>query len=103
MKTLLDYDDFTGVTTYFHEDGNQITIESVEDVEPVLEMNKAQQNHGFNKKSEMWHAATIPPTIQMDWLVKHGVNLMDKDHWPAVKRLLNSNEYSYLRRNNFTL
>ena len=35
------------------------------------------------------------------WLVEFGVNVMRKEHWPQVKRLLNSNEYRYLRIGHF--
>ena len=51
----------------------------------------------------MWHAASIPITVQMEWMVKYGVDLMNADHIDGVKRLLNSSDYSYLRRNEFKL
>lgn len=73
------------------------------DVAPVIEHNKALQNEGFDKSSEMWHAASIPIGIQYEWLDKYGVDFWNKNHKPAVMKLLNSNEYRYLRVNNFII
>lgn len=104
-KEILDHDNQSGITTYFHYDENdeQMTIETSQDVTPIIELNKAQQREGFNKRSDMWHAATIPAVVQLEWMTKFGVDLMNKDHLPAVKQLLNSSEYSHLRRNEFKL
>lgn len=105
MKRLLDYDPQTGVSTIFHgsDDGEAFTIETIQDVTPILDENKAHQNEGFNKSSELWHAATIPAVVQLEWLTKYGIDLYNRDHMPAVKRLLNSSDYSHLRRGHFTL
>ena len=104
-RRLLDHDPYTGVTTYHHYDeaDDTMTIETVQDVTPILEHNKAQQNEGFDKRSDLWHAATIPAVVQLEWMTKFGVDLMNHDHFSAVKRLLNSSEYSHLRRNEFKL
>lgn len=103
MKKLLDHDKETGITRYYHGNGDEFTIETVQDVEPILDLNKAQQNESFDKSADMWHAASIPAVVQLEWLTKYGVDLMNDDHMPAVKKLLNSNEYSHLRRNEFKL
>lgn len=104
-RRLLDVDPEAGITTYHHYDEATETaaIETVQDTTPVLEINKAQQNEGFDKRRDLWHAATIPAVVQLEWMTKYGVDLYNKDHWPAVKRLLNSNEYRHLRRNEFKL
>jgi hypothetical protein len=64
----------------------------------ILDANKQAQNDGFDRKSEMWHAASIPPIVEIEWLTKYGVRLKDPNHGPAVKRLLNSSEYRHLKR-----
>jgi len=104
-RELLDHDDFSGVTTYhdYDHDTKTTIITSEQDVSGITDLNKAQQNEGFDKRKDMWHAASIPIVVQMEWMTKFGVDLMNEDHMPAVKRLLNSNEYSHLRRNNFVL
>ena len=50
-----------------------------------------------NRKNEFRHVADIPITIQMDWLTKHGVDVWNQDHWPAVRRLLNDPDYRWLK------
>ncbi len=102
-RRLLDFDSETGIRTYHHYDEatNKAAIETVQDVSPILETNKEQQTQGFDKRSDLWHAATIPAVVQLEWMTKYGVDLYNKDHFPAVKRLLNSSEYSHLRRNEF--
>jgi hypothetical protein len=66
-------------------------------LQDLLDSNKAAQND-FDRKGEFWHAATIPPIVEIEWLTKYGVRLSDPNHGPAVKRLLNSSEYAYLKR-----
>ena len=36
-------------------------------------------------------------------LIEHGVDITNKDHMPGVKRLLNSNEYRYLKVRNIII
>jgi hypothetical protein len=47
--------------------------------------------------------ATIPVEVQLEWLDKHGIWYLDPNHKDGVKRLLNSNEYRYLRVKNIIL
>lgn len=63
-----------------------------------LDDNKRAQNESFDRKSEMWHAASVPPIVIMEWLTKHGVRAWDPNHADGVKRLLNSSEYAHLKR-----
>lgn len=104
-RRLIDHDNQSGISTYHHydESDDRMIIETVQDTKPIIELNKAQQSHGLDKRSDMWHAATIPAVVQLEWMTKFGVDLMNQDHFPAVKRLLNSSEYSHLRRNEFKL
>lgn len=105
MKKILDHDKETGVTEIFHgsADGETYTIETVQDLKPLLDYNKALANEELNKKSELWRAAKIPPVVIIEWKTKFGVDVWDKNHWPAVKRLLNSSDYAYLRTGHFQI
>jgi len=103
MKKLLDHDKVTGVKTYHHYDyASDVTyIEKVQDVEPILERNKALQNTEHQErgiKKCWWHTASIPNTVIEAWL-KEGVDLFSKD--PAqqrlVRRMLNHPDWRYLR------
>ena len=97
---LVDDGSWNGLRKWMRGDDEgavQVSYEQV-NLQSVLDANKAAQNESFDKRSEFWHAATIPPIIEVEWLTKYGVRLKDPNHAPAVKKLLNSSEYSYLKR-----
>lgn len=102
-RRLLDHDPESGVSTYHHYDPvtNVTHIERVQDVEPMLNLAKEAYKDEDRKKKGIkdswWHVAQIPVIVQEKWLRDHGVNCLEKDHWPAVRRLLNSPEWRYLR------
>jgi len=102
-RRLLDYDPLTGVTQYFHHDDitGRWAIETVQDIEPILDTNKAAQNdEGYSKngiKNDWWHFARIPVVIQEKWLREEGIDIYNKDHWQKVKRKLNDPDYKYLK------
>lgn len=101
-RRLLDVDPLTGVATYHRYDSltDETLLESVQDVAPVLERNKALQNEddkGWSRSRELRRAATIPDIVIMKWRNEYGVDLFNPDHWPAVKRLLNDPEWRHLR------
>ena len=103
-KRPFDYDPITGMRTDFVATDDGFELHYEQDVEPILDHNKAVQNDGQSfKRKDMWHAASIPVSIQLKWLVEHGVDVFNPDHGPAVKRLLNDPEYRYLRTRNFQL
>lgn len=71
-----------------------------QDCTDIIEANKRSQNSGgkgYTKDKTFRKAATIPVVVQLEWLQKYGIDMNDPDHWPGVRRLLNSNEYRYLR------
>lgn len=105
MDRLFDFDPETGLKTMFHYDEaeDRIALTYSQEVDPILDANKADQAEGQDKQSEMWHAARVPIGIQYEWLVKHGVNLWDPNHKDGVRRLLNDADYRWLRVNNFIL
>ena len=102
MKSLLDHDFLTGVSTYHHYDHatKVTTIETVQDVQPYIEMNKKLHNTDYQRKGikdEWMHAATIPIGIQMKWLKEHNVDIYKKEDGPKMMRLLDDPEYKYLK------
>jgi hypothetical protein len=106
-ERLLSYDPATGMKVYhLHDNESEATsfgLRYEQDVQPVLDYNKEAQNEGFDRRSDMWHAAKVPAVILMEWLTKHGVRYWDKNHAPAVRRLLNSDEYRHLRVKHFIM
>jgi hypothetical protein len=90
-----------GITTWYHpqHDGTFV-IETRQDVEPILETNKATQiHHGKNTRGkDIFPAAKIPIVVQYEWLKRYGIrSVFDEEYWPLIRRLLNSNEWRYLR------
>lgn len=108
MKKLFDRDNEAGVTEIFHYDEmtGDVHIETVQDVEPIIEKNMILQNDEQYSKdginNEMWHFARIPVVVQLQWLKKYG-----PDHDPMragneklLFSLLNDPEWRYLKTTN---
>ena len=110
-KRLIDHDEATGITTWFHDapeiDG--FHVEQTQDVGPILDANKATQSLGrsatksVTENHDMEHVARIPMMVQYEWVTKYGVDVHNPDHIEGAKRLLNSNEYRYLRTSEIIL
>jgi ribonuclease HI len=39
----------------------------------------------------------IPNLVIEKWRNEKGIDVLNKDHWPAVKKLLNDPEYKWLK------
>lgn len=104
-EKLLDYDPVSGMKEWIStdEDTGEVRIRYEQDVQPFLDYNKEMQADGFDKRSDMWHAAKIPNVILMEWAVKHGVQAWNPEHKDGVRRLLNDPDYRYLRVNHFII
>jgi hypothetical protein len=88
------------IHTRFVEDGDgNLIVHREADVEPLLEANKAlaTSGDGYSPSRELRRAASIPMAIIEKWKNELGVDVFNPDHRPAVRRLLNSNEYRFLR------
>jgi hypothetical protein len=80
--------------------GDDLLIHTYQDVEAVLDRNHAIQAAGrsaWAADPDMHFVGSIPVNIAEKWKNELGVNLYDPNHEDAVKRLLNSNEWSKLR------
>lgn len=100
-ERLLDFDPMTGLKTFHDYDETTETtiIRYEQDVEPILDANKWDQNHADRKMGDgLVHVARVPVGIQLEWFTKHGVCMWDQNHRGRVNRLLDSNEYKYLKR-----
>jgi hypothetical protein len=102
LKRILDYDPWSGITTTFDYTPDGVTIIGREqDVSAMLEINKALANNDDYSKNGIkdcwWHFATIPNIVIEKWLNEFGIDVYNKDHEKAVKRLLNQPEYRYLK------
>lgn len=101
MRRLLDYDPLTREATYFEAKDGAWTIESKQDVTPIIELNKMMQNdEDYSKrgmKADWWHYAKIPNVIIEKWMREKGVDVFNKAHRKKVFALLNDPEYKYLK------
>ena len=106
---LIDYNPHNGLRKYLGDnpdDPDGVLVRYEQDasaVQEIIDRNKAVQADSWNKKDDMWHAAHVPVGVMYEWKVKHGVDAWDPNHAAGVRRLLNSNEYRYLRVKNFIL
>lgn len=88
------------IRTRFVEDGDgSLVVHREADVEPLLELNKAlaASGDGYTPSRDLRRAASIPLAIVEKWRNEHGIDVFNPDHMHAVRRLLNSSEYLYLR------
>jgi len=101
MKRQLSYDPLTGIREVFEATDEGFNIHTTQDVEPIIEMNKAKQSMGrayYARDPDMWRIASIPITIQHKWLVEHGIkDVTDPYYWPKIRQLLNSSDWRYLK------
>lgn len=99
---LVDDGSFNGLRKWMRaSDEDEGTVQVAYDqinLASFLNDNKRAQTEDFDRKGEFWHAAKIPPIVEIEWLTKYGVRLNDPNHGPAIKRLLNSSEYCHLKR-----
>ncbi|MCX8500743.1 MAG: hypothetical protein ORO03_03475 [Alphaproteobacteria bacterium] len=84
-----------------HRQGDDYALETVQWVEPLLEQNRAlasgDSSDGYSPSREWRRIATIPTVVQLQWKQRYGVEVWNRDHWPAVKRLLNDPDWRWLR------
>ena len=70
-----------------------------QDVEAVLDTNKAIHNHGqlHNVEKDRYLAASIPPIIVVKWLNEDGLNVYDPAHNARLRRKLDDPDWQHLR------
>ena len=100
MKRLLEVQ-ADGIVEWLHIDEltDEMTIERRQDVEPVIEANKRAQTagDGFSPSREFREIAEVPMGVVELWRTVLGVDIFNRNHWPAVKRLLRDSEWRHLR------
>lgn len=101
-RELLVAPDFEGDVAHYSEpdeDGG-LVITSVQDVAPILERNKALQNHndGYTPSRELRRVAFIPNIIRQKWLIEEGWDAYRPDlYGDRLVAKLNDPEWRYLR------
>jgi len=91
---------YQSVRTRVHRDGSDrlIHFERVQDVEPVLESNKARR--GQRQSGDFRHIASIPNVVLERWMNEEGVNylaLPADEFARLIRRKLADPEWRWLR------
>lgn len=95
MRAILDHDPLSGRTVVFDYDEatDRMTITHQQDVEPYLkkaaERRASSEYTRHGMKNEFLHYAILPEVIQLEMKQKYGVDVDNRDHWPAVFKLIN--------------
>lgn len=104
MRRLVDHDPITGITTWHEYDSTtkQTHIHTTYADAPIdsvldLNVNMQNENAGWSPSKEWRRVGSIPMAVIHSWLVNDGIDVFDKNDWPAVRRKLNSNEFRKLR------
>tara|TARA_R100001510_G_scaffold7696_2_gene5971 strand:+ start:763 stop:1062 length:300 start_codon:yes stop_codon:yes gene_type:complete len=85
---------------HWHEPTKEMAIEHIEDIQPLIESNKKLQQEDHHRNDEFRLSARVPTTVVYEWKKKFGVDIFDPNHKEAVKKLLNSPDYRYLKTTN---
>lgn len=88
-----------GITKLFHRlhDGDWVH-ESVQDCDPILDANKAEQNSDNPlKHGDMQMVARIPFIVIEKWRNELGVDYWNPNHQDKVDQLLDSSDWRWLR------
>ena len=96
---FFDYDPLTGIEERYEESDGKIHLHSYQDVEPILESNKALRNSGTT--DDAWRKQGVAmyarvPMIVIGQMMRKGIKFFDPNHIGAVVREVNQN-YPYLK------
>ena len=96
---MSDYWDGFFQRAHFDDAEERLVIQTIQDEKPIVDANKRMFNagDGSSPSRELQHVARIPNALVEKWLREEGINIFNKNHWPAVIRKLNSSEYLWLR------
>ena len=103
MKRIVDHDPMTGISTFFeyHPDTDMTIVSREQDVESILELNKAKANDtDYTKngiKNGWWQYASYPLVIIEKWLTEDGIDVFNPEHEKRRLQKLNQPEYRYLK------
>jgi hypothetical protein len=103
MSRILDIDPISGAwETVEYDDGADLVIHRrFQDVEPVIDENRYLQTTATGGFEWMTLAARIPEIFVVKWLHEDGVNVLNRENWPWLRRKLNDPDYRHFRAREF--
>lgn len=88
------------VSTRLHvEDGN-LTVLRTQDVEPILDHNKALQNTPQKRAETFRHVGSVPNVLIEKWILEEGAPVLSMNTYEFarfIKRKLNDPDYRWLK------
>ena len=101
MASFAEYNPLTGVEQWVDAtaDDHRLQVQYKQDVEPLLEVCKAERNDGltdYGIKQDLWLYARIPPTVILKLRFEHGVDIFKRDHLKRAFEIINR-DYPYLK------
>ena len=78
----------------------KVVASSWQDVEPILDRNKALQNEPQSRRSDFRHIGTIPNVILLKWMNEDGADVMrmnGDEFGKFIRRKLNDPDWRHLR------
>lgn len=110
MRRLVDHNDWTGISTWHDYDSltketHVFTTYQDAQTDRVLDHNHrlANRSDGWSKTKE-WRLAGYIPISVMHWLLVHkGIDVLNREHWPAMRKILNSSDWRKLRAAHWTV
>lgn len=87
-----------GETFHFSEHSGEFAIQyKSPDLSKLIQNNKRLQEEDHHMKDEFRLCARIPVMVAQEWKIKFGIDINKKEDMKAVKKLLNSPDYKYLK------
>ncbi len=80
---------------HYDQTTEETTIETVQQMGPILDDNVDQYNSGhdgYSPSRDLKKVASIP-LIEVDRLYKMGIDIFDQNAWPQILAMLDSNEW----------
>lgn len=101
MGSWTEYDPQTGIVEKCSVDemSGALYITKEQDCTALQDHNKELKRTGATDigiKKGLWHYCSIPIGVQYELLWKHGVDISNRDHWPRMFDLINT-EYPDLK------
>ena len=100
MKKVLDT--VGDVTTVFHRDRGSTILEHIQDVEPILEENKARAAL-HDPRQEWWFIGKIPNATLLKWTNECGKRFLSREWHEYARKQLNKSDYRKLNPNKIRL
>ncbi len=88
------------VRTDFHLIEGNMVVNRVQDIEPIIDINKALQNESQKWAGDFHHIGTIPNVVLEKWINDEGVNILampNEEFGQFIKRKLRDPDNAWLR------